>query len=160
MFNASRDFIVLSVDGSRAVEEHLEDDQPPTAPSALDHYVSRPATPTFEGMTLLHFVQHYTMPKESNSEPSQRRKKVVVIVRPYCSPDPQGPKYEQYCRQKLMLHLPFRHQDELLGSETTFAAAYADFLQSDNIPSSLEDDIYRLEQLSQLPTEEDNSEVS
>jgi hypothetical protein len=28
MFKASRDFIVLSVDGSRAVEEHLEDDQP------------------------------------------------------------------------------------------------------------------------------------
>jgi ATP-dependent DNA helicase PIF1 len=59
-----------------------------------------------------------------------------------------------------MLHLPFRHRDELLGGETTFAAAYADFLWSGNIPSSLEDDIYRLEQLSQLPTEEDNSEVS
>ena len=145
MFKASRNFIVLSVDGSHAVEEHLKDNQSATAPSALDHYVSRPATPTSQSMTLLHFVQHYTVPKESKSEPSQRRKKVVVIIRPYCLPDPQGPKYEQYCRQKLMLHLPFCHQDELLGGETTFAAAYADFLRSGNIPSSLEDNIYRLE---------------
>ena len=97
MFKASWDFIVLSLDGSRAVEEHLEEDQPATAPSALDHYVSQPATPTFQDMTLLHFVQHYTMPKESNSEPSQRRKKLVVMIRPYCSPDLRGPKYEQYC---------------------------------------------------------------
>ena len=56
--------------------------------------------------------------------------------------------------------MPFRHQDELLGGETTFAAAYADFLWSGNIPSSLEDDIYRLQQLLQQPAEEDNTEVS
>ena len=155
-----QDFIVLSLDGSRAVEEHLEDGQPATAPSALDHYISRLAIPTFEGMILLHYVQNYSMPKEPTSEPSQRRKKVVIIIRPYCSPDPHGPKYEQYCRQKLRLHLPFRHQNELFDSETSFAAAYAVFLRSGNISSSLEDDICWLEQLSQPPTEEDNSEVS
>ena len=54
-----------------------------------------------------------------------------------------------------MLHVPFRHQDELLGDETTFSATYANFLQSGNIPSSLEDDIYRLEQMSHLPSEEE-----
>ena len=68
MFKASWDFIVLSLDGSHAVEEHLEDSQPATT---LDHYISRP---TFEGMTLLHLVQNYSMPKELTSEPSQRRK--------------------------------------------------------------------------------------
>ena len=137
MFKASRDFVILSLDGSRAVSDHLDEDQPATIPSAVDHYVSRPATAIFHSMTLLHFVQHYTMPRESGSEPSRRRKKVVVIVRPYCPPDPQGPQYEQYCRQKLMLHVPFRHQSELLGDNTSFTAAYTSFLQSGNIPLSL-----------------------
>ena len=79
MFKASRDFVVLSLDGSRAVGEHLDEDQPATVLSAL---VSRPATAQFQSMTLLNFVQQYTMPRESNTEPSKRRKKVVVIVRP------------------------------------------------------------------------------
>ena len=153
MFKASRDFVVLSLDGSRAVDERLDEDQPATVASALDHYVSRPATANFESMTLLHFVQHYSMPRESGSEPSKRRKKVVVIVRPYCT------KYEQYCRQKLMLHVPFRNQRELLGNHTTFTAAYAEFLQSVSIPPSLEDDIHRLQQSSQQPSEDD-TEVS
>jgi hypothetical protein len=54
MFKAStaRDPSTLSTLKSR--EEHLEDDQPATAPSALDQYVSRPTTPMFQGMTLLH----------------------------------------------------------------------------------------------------------
>ena len=84
---------------------------------------------------------------------------MVVIIRPYCSPDPRGPKYEQYCKQKLMLHVPFRHQSELLGNHTTFAAAYSTFLQSGSIPSSLEDDIHRLQELSQT-SENDDTEVS
>jgi hypothetical protein len=159
MFKASRDFVVLSLDGSRAVEERLDDDQPATVPSPLDHYISRPTSALFQSMTLLQFVQDYTMPRESGSEPSKRRKKVVVIIRPYCPPDPHGPKYEQYCQQKLMLHVPFRHQSELLGYNTNFTAAYADFLQSDSIPPSLEDDVHRLQQSSQEPSADD-SEVS
>ena len=159
MFKASRDFVVLSLDGSRAVHEQLDEDQPATVPSALDHYISRPTTVQFENITLLQFVQDFTMPRECSSEPSKRRKKVVVIVRPYCPPDPDGPKYEQYCQQKLMLYVPFRHQSELLSNHTTFTAAYAEFLQSDSIPPSLEDDIHRLQQSSQEPSEDD-TEVS
>ena len=67
--------------------------------SALDHYIGRPTTPQFNEMTLLHYVQQFTMPKQLGSNPSRRRKAVVVIVRPYFSPDPSGPKYEEYCRQ-------------------------------------------------------------
>ena len=155
MFRASRDFVVLSLDGSRAVEEQLNEDQPATTPSALDHYVARPSTPQFHDITVLHFVQQYSIPKELGSEPSRRRKNVVVIVRPYCSPDPNGPKYEQYCQQKLMMYKPFRRQEELLAGSDTYTAAYAIFLQSGNIPPSLEDDIYRLQQQSQQPTEDD-----
>ena len=56
-----------------------------------------------------------------------------------------------------MLHVPFRHQGELLGNYTTFAASY---LQSGSIPTSLEDDIHQLQQLSQQPSDDDDTEVS
>ena len=112
--------------------------------SILDHYMGRPTTPHFQGMTLLQFIQQYTMPKGLGANPQS--KNVVVIARPFCSSDPNGPKYEQYCRQKLMQHVPFRHQDELMGEHNTYAAAYETFLQSASVPSSLEEDIYQLEQ--------------
>lgn len=109
-------------------------------------------------MTLLDYTQCYTTPKARGSNPTRRRKNVIVIVRPYCSPDPNGPKYEQYCKQKLMLHKAFRHVEELQGEYNTYSAAYAIFLQSGNVPPSLEDDIHRLEQ-TQQPTNDDNTEV-
>ena len=62
MFRASWDFVTLSLDGSHAVEEYLEQDQPAIAPSTLDHYIYRPAIPEFRVMILLHFVQHFTCP--------------------------------------------------------------------------------------------------
>ena len=159
MFKAFRDFIVLSLDESRAVEEQLDDGQPATALSILDHYIARPATLWFRDMKLLHFVQQHTMPKELSSDPSRRRKDVVVIVRPYLSPEPNGPNYEQYCRQKLMLNVPFHREEELQGEADTYADAYATFLQSDNLPPSLEDDIHRLEQQNQHSLVNDSAEV-
>ena len=47
-------------------------------------------------MTLLHYVQQFTMPKQLGSNPSRRRKPVVVIVHPYFSRDPSGPNYEEH----------------------------------------------------------------
>ena len=44
MFKASRDFTVLSLDGSRAAQEQLDEGQPATALSILDNYIARPAT--------------------------------------------------------------------------------------------------------------------
>ena len=146
MYMASCDFVMLSLDGSRQVEEQLEEGKPATALSALDHYISRPATPQFEEMTLLHFVQHYSMPKGVGVV---RKKIVVVRVRPHCSPDTSGPQYEQYCQQKLMLHRPFREYHQLKAGYDTYAEAFAGYLQSGSIPPSLEDDQYRLQQQQQ-----------
>ena len=106
MFRASRDFIVLSLDGTRAIEENLDESRPATTSSILDHYMMRPAFPPFDNITLLMYAQQYTTPKVTGGTPSPRRKDVVVIVRPYCSPDHTGPHYEKYCRQKLMLYVP------------------------------------------------------
>ncbi len=158
MYKASRDFIVLSLDGSRAVETELVDGQPATAASAIDHYIARPVSHEFDHMTLMHFFRHFTMPKVVGEPPSRRNKSVIVIVRPYCSPNPDGPKYDQYCQQSLMLHKPFRHLDTLLAGFETFKEAYADFLGSGNAPTSLEEDINRLEQQTQQTCERDMRE--
>lgn len=85
------------------------------------------------------------MPRELSAEPNLRRKEVIVVIRPYYPPDPNGPHYEQYCCQKLMLHISFRRITELLGEHATYAMAYATFLHSATVPSSLEDDVRRLQ---------------
>ena len=133
---SSREFVYLSLDGTRMVEERLDEDEPATVKSCLDHYLSRPATCQFESVTLLHFAQNYSMPRQGG-EPKPRNKKIVVIVRPHISPDPDGPDYEKYCKQKLMLHRPFRHESQLLD---TFTEAYANYLRRGDIPHCLWDD--------------------
>ena len=145
MYKASRDFVILSLDGSREVDDKLEDDRAVTLDSQLDHYTARPTTPDFEELTLLQFVQRYRIPKRVDDDLVRRTKDVVVIPRPYCSPDPSGPNYEQYCRQKLMMHQPFRQLEDLQAGCDSYAGAYSIFLQSGASPPSLADDIYRLQ---------------
>ena len=112
LVKSTRDHVILSLDGSCQVHEQPDDSiSRATMPSILDHYIQRPSDGTFNHMTLLHFAQHYSMPKELGTVP-KKHKMMIVNVRPYCSPDPNGPKYEQYCQQKLMLHVPFRHIDQ------------------------------------------------
>lgn len=146
LYMASREFVVLSLDGTRMVETQLEEEQLATALSSLDQYLARPSSEIFESMTLLHFTQYYSVPKAEGSQPHKRSKAVVVIVRPHYPPDPNGLKYEQYCHQKLMLYNAFRCEDELLCGYNSFAEAYAQYLQTQDIPSYLEDDIHRLQQ--------------
>ena len=52
MYKALRDFVILSLDGSHAVEDHLEEGQRATALSIVDHYMGRPNSPHFNIMTL------------------------------------------------------------------------------------------------------------
>lgn len=94
LIQASRDFVYFSLDGSCAVEDQLDELQPTTAQSVLAHYIARLAVLPFYDMPLFHFAQHHSMPRHSGSQPSMRGKKVIAIVRPYCSPDPNGLRYE------------------------------------------------------------------
>ena len=146
MYKASCDFLVLSLDGSRAVEEQIQRDGRATALSILDHYIARPSSPIFNTMTIMKYAQQYTMPKELGAEPNKRAKQVIVITRPYISPDPAGPKYDQYCQQSLMKHKSFRKVIDLLAGHETYVEAYSYFLHAGNIPHSLEEDILRLQQ--------------
>ena len=117
LVKSTRDYVILSLDGSRQVQEEQAEDSTnrATAPSILDHYIQRPSNAPFDNMTLLYFAQHYSMPKELGTAPKQH-KLMVISVRPYCSHNTCGPKYEQYCQQKLMLHVPFRHINQLKGT--------------------------------------------
>ena len=156
MFRVSQDFIILSLDGSRAVEDHLEEGQHATALSIVDHYMGRPDSSHFNGMTLLEFARQYSMPKALRADPTPRTRCIVVIPQPYISPDPAGKKYEQYCRQSLMQHKPFHHIEDLFSGHTTYIDAHAAFLQSGHIPSCLEDDMFHLLQF--LHSNDEDSE--
>ena len=159
LVQSTRDHVILSLDGSREVHGEQPDDSTnrATVPSILDHYIQRPYDSTFQEMTLLHFAQNFSMPKDLITAPKQQKMK-IVSVRPYCSPDPNGPKYEQYSQQKLMLHVPFRDFNQLKGTYETFSEAYNIFLRTANIPASLEDDIRRLSNQEQHQ-DEDTDEV-
>ena len=165
MCEASREFIAVSLDGSRAVEGHVQKDGRATAPSILDHYMTRPSSPDFHTMTIMEYAQQYTMPKELGAQPNRRNKKVIVTTRPYISPDPAGPKYEQYCQQSLMKYKSFRQVSDLLTGRETYTQAYAQFLQEEGLPPCLEDDIFRSQQHQQqqqqdASIEEESSFVS
>lgn len=112
-------------------------------------------------MTLMNFATTYAMPKELSEEPTLRRKQVVAIVRPYYSPDYNGPNYENYCHQKLMLYVSFRQISDLLGEHSTYAMVYAAFLQSTDVSHSLEDDVRHLAEQDDEPsdTESNTSKV-
>ena len=94
------------------------------------------------------------MPKTLGAPPTQRSRRIVVIPCPYCSPDPAGPKYEQYCRQSLMQHKCFRQMNNLLADSESYVDAYAAFPQSGLVPPRLEDDVYRLLQQTSHDSEE------
>ena len=127
------------------MDNKLDEGKVVTIDSYLDHYCARPAMAEFQDLTILQFVERYRIPKRIGDNLVCRKKEVVVIVRPYCSPDPESPKYEQYCRQKLMIHQPFYQVDELLGACDKHSSAYHQFLRCGKVPPSLADDIHRLE---------------
>ena len=82
----SCEFVVLSLDGSRTVQDKLDDDKPATALNISDHYKARyesGSTGTFEHITLYDFAQHFSMPHDLGDESTRRNRKVVVVVRPY-----------------------------------------------------------------------------
>ena len=48
-----------------------------------------------------------------------------------------------------MLYKPFRDETELLNGHESFTKAYADYLNNENVPSCLWNDIHRLQKATQ-----------
>ena len=84
LVHSTRDHVILSLDVSREVQGEQPDDSTnrATVPSVLDHYIQRPYDSTFQEMTLLHFAQNFSMPKDLGTAPKQQKMK-IVSVRPY-----------------------------------------------------------------------------
>ena len=127
------------------MDDNLDEDKPITVDSQLDHYCGQSDSDKFHWLTLLEFIQKYKLQRKVGLPIVSRTKEVVVIPRPYCSPDPDGPHYENYCRQKFMLHKPFRKLDDLREGCDTFKDAFRKFLRSSSVPASLADGLHRLE---------------
>ena len=50
MYHVSRDFVIPSLDGSREVDNKLDEGKVVTIDSYLDHYCARPATAEFQDL--------------------------------------------------------------------------------------------------------------
>ena len=111
-----KDLVILNLDGSRAVENRLEDGQSATALSIIDHYMGRPNSIHFNNMTLLEFARQYSMPKSLRAEPTHCSRCIVVTP---LSADPASKKYEHYCHQSLMHHKSFRHMGMMFSVDMT-----------------------------------------
>ena len=143
---ASQYFVGLSLDGSRALSDRLDHNLAATNLSSLVHYKARPGTPLFNLMIPLKFMQEYKVTKRDKSRPTCREREVVVIVRPFISTDPDGPKYEHYCKQKLILHR--KQSSRKLSYFHRGFCQFSFFLfqfSTGNFPPSLTDDVDRLE---------------
>ena len=100
-----------------------------TVDSQLDHYCARPSTHHFEELAFLPFVEErYRIPLRKNL--STGKKEVIVIPSPYCSPGPDGPKYDQFCRQKLMIHKPFHQLEQAVTPTQQLIPCYSNTVQS------------------------------
>ena len=105
-------------------------------------------------LSLLHFTQITA----HTSEVVRRSKSVVVIVKPHLSSDSDGPHYEQYCKQQLMLHKPFQQVLTLLTVYDTFIEAYTDYTRTNETASSLETDIQQLNTQPSVTDDQDDNE--
>ena len=77
---ASRDFIVVNLDGSRAIDHLQETKEQLATPSFLDHYMGRPGTAQFNVINFLQLCQQYTMPRTLGSISNRRSKSVIVVI--------------------------------------------------------------------------------
>ena len=80
MVRSSRDFVVLSLDGSREVDNNLEADKPVTVESQLDQYCARPDTVDFNQLSLLEFVEQYKISKKKGFSFVPRKKEVTSLL--------------------------------------------------------------------------------
>lgn len=63
-----------------------------------------------------------------------------------------------YCKQKLLLHKPFRTFQQLLNGYDSNITAYIGFLESGNVPLCLHDDITRLFNQHQQSSDDHNDD--
>lgn len=91
-------------------------------------------------------------------EPTPKRKSAVVIVRPHYSQHPDYTQYEDYCRQQVLLYLPFRNASEVLSKFSSYSKAYAHSLATGDIQPSLEELLVQQQQCTQEDEQQESHE--
>ena len=90
-------------------------------------------------ITLLEFTQHFTMPLVQSPIGGARKSPILIVLLILLDPNMSSTVVSHLCNKCQV--------SELLAGHETYTEAYAEFLQAENIPSSLEEDIFRLQQL-------------
>ena len=96
-----------------------------TAESWLQRYMKRPAH--MDSLSLHEVMRLYSW---RNQQWHKRKPSTKVIVRafPRLSPNPDDPRFDEYCRLKVLLHHPFRDINRLCdrdGEQLTWQEAFA-----------------------------------
>ena len=86
--------------------------------------MDRPDSEEFINCSLLQFTRSYKVDKNKIQSVKKRNKDVVVLIMPYLHPDPESEHYQDYCKYKLMLHVPFRSVNELKMDFDSWSEAY------------------------------------
>ena len=79
MYKASRDFVGLSLDGTRAVEQNIEEAE---AEACSIHFRRHPSTGIFDSMILLQFARSYSIPKELSAIPNREERMLLSLFVP------------------------------------------------------------------------------
>ncbi|KAJ3505917.1 hypothetical protein NLJ89_g7163 [Agrocybe chaxingu] len=93
-----------------------------TSDSWIQRYMKRAAE--LESLSLHEICSKYIWKK---GEWKKRRESTKVIVRTYprFSPNPEDPRYDDYCRTKVILHHPFRSVDTFVSEDQSWIEVYA-----------------------------------
>lgn len=119
LFHCTRSFqtLVIKLENYVAIPE-TEDDG--TALSFIEFYNQRPLN--MEDMTLLEFAKRYS--KGSRNRLVICRKHKIVQVYPKVDKNLNQSSFELFCKQQLMLHKPWRCEQNLKNKDETWKSAY------------------------------------
>jgi hypothetical protein len=142
LVRCSRAFVLISTDPARQMMDYrrtaLEGEEI-FAPNAIDRYVERVSENknlSDQERRVLPRLSLYRFNSEYDVRTSKKRlsNKVIVSVMPKFSSDPNGDDYEEYCKQQLILHKPFRRAvGGLKGNAESWAEAYATALEDGSL---------------------------
>jgi ATP-dependent DNA helicase PIF1 len=128
LYHSSRSFVSLNL--NREAPRVLGNDTGRTTKSALKKYWDRPAE--FEEFSLFQLNLRYKIAKGHWVE---CKKENIVRIWPRPSPIYQGPQWEEFCRIKVILHVPHRSLEQLTENDTiswsTLYEHFSDVINND-----------------------------
>lgn len=150
-------FVTLSLTGSQRLVEDEDSGMLVIQKSLYDYYVTRNSN--FD-MSLLQFASEFSIFK---GEAKRRSSPVIVRTFPTYSSNPQGNKYDQYCKYQLVKHKPWHGSVStswggVEGTAEVWIREYHEFLQTNTAQSRIPHFHQELESARQCLADEDDSD--